>query len=255
MKNNNDIPDFAKAKIQTLRQRSDPIIGRLLLAIRNAKESDFTIYKPDHAQKLKNDILQKPRKELHMLISEFLTDSKTRKRNIKQRINSFSDPSIDPDPSQQLTNVLRQQEIRSLLRSKELKERKVLVENELKAGNSEILIAISNSPDSLIPDKTLTKYRNELAFSKDPDLKDYKSQVDDLEKIVRSECAILNSAHTKTLMDNDLDDPVTMTEHFAVFTPIDDNEKRLATGIINREKNNAILQKNKFDSNNDGIRL
>ena len=257
MKNNNIIPDFAKPKIQTLRQRSDPIIGRLLMAIRNTKESDFTIYKPDHAKKLKSEILSKPRQELHTLITEFLTDSKTRKMNIQQRINSFTEPSIDPDPSTQLVSSLRDQEIRTLLRSKDLQERKVLVENELKAGNSEILIAISNSPDEILPAKTLENYRSQLAYIQDPTLQEYKSQVDDLDKIVRSECAILNSAHTEILLNNKLDDPISLEDHFNTFPPTDDNNKRLSSAMMNRKKSNAILQKNKetFDSNNNGISL
>ena len=255
--NTNTIPDFAKSKIQTLRQRSDPIFGRLLMAIRNAKESDFTIYKPDHAIKLKSDILQKPRKELHALIKEFLTDSKVGKQRISDKIFSYTEPTIDPDPSTQIVSSLRAQEIRSLLRNMDLNERKTLVENELKAGSSEILIAISSSPDELIPDKTLTKYRNQLAYAKDSTLQDYKQQVDELEKIVRKECGKLNADHTEILLENKLDDPISLEDHFNTFPPKDDHQKNLANGMINRERNHLELKKNNenFDANNSGISL
>lgn len=254
---NNNIPDFAKPKVETLRMRSDPIFGKLLLAIRNVRESDFTIYEPGHAQKLKSEIISKPRQELHTLISEFLDNAKEGKQNIKSRINSHTESKVDPDPSTQIINSLRQQEIRSLLRSKTLEQRKGMVENELKSGNSEILIAISSSPDELMPTKTLKKYREDFAYSQDPDLENYKHQVDELEKIVRQQCGRLNSDHTQILLENKLDDPLTMKDHFETFPPQDDNAKRLSNAMLNREQSNLRIQQNRneFESNNTGMKL
>ena len=254
MKNNITIPE---PKIQTLRQRSDPIFGRLLMAIRNVTESDFSVYQPDHAIKLKSEILQKPRKELHALIKEFLTDSEARKNNINQKINSYSKSKVDPDPSKQIVSSLRQQEIRGLLRNMELTERKSMVESELENGNSEILTAISSSPDPLMPTKTLTKYRNQLAFSKDPDLENYKHQVDSLETIVRKECGKLNADHTAILLENKLEDPISLSQHFETFPPKDADDARRADNMIKSRNYDIALikQRQTFAAQNKGINL
>jgi hypothetical protein len=250
-------PEYAKPKIEMLNLRSAPIFGRLLMAIRNAKESDFSVYNPDHAIKLKTEILQKPRQELHLLIKEFLNDAKIRKQNMDSKINSFTEPKINPDPSKQIVSSLRDQEIRQLIRSKDLNERKLMVEDELKAGNSEILTAISSSPDSLIPSKTLIKYREDFAYFKDPDLNEYKRQVDQLETIIRKECGKLNADHTEILLENDLEDPISLEQHFETFPPKDDNDKRLSNAMLNRQKHNAEFQKNRnnFDGKNSGMNL
>lgn len=255
MTKRNTLPDFAKPKIETLKQRAEPIVGRLLVAIKTAKESDFSIYEKTHAIKLQSDILAKPRRELHALISEFLTDFKARKHRVNSKVLGFTEPKINPDPSTQLTGVLREQEIRSLLRNVDLEQRKAMVESELKSGNSEILTAISSAPDSLIPRKTLNEFRERFAYSQDPELQNYKSQVDELAKIVRKECGQLNSDHTKILMDNKFDDPLALSEHFMTFPPLDERQKKLSETMVSRQNNIIELQHKHNASKDVGVNL
>jgi len=249
--------DYTQDRIQDLQDRASNIKSELLMSINQISNSDFTIYKPGHAQKLKQDILSKPRKKLHALITESIAESNSSKTGIQARIYNHTVSKIDPDPSQQLTNVLRQQEIRSLLRSKPLPERKELVESELKNNSSEILKAIASSPDQILPTKTLNKYRQEFAYSQEPELENYKNQFDNLAIVVRKECGKLNSQHTKILLDSGLDDPITMQDHFQTFPPLTDRDKSQAIGLINRERSKLRLQQNRnsFDQQNVGVAL
>ena len=248
---------MATQRIQDLRDKASNIQSQLLMAINRINSTDFSIYKPGHAQKLKQDILSKPRKKLHTLISEFIQESSTSKTGIRDRIFAHTKTKTDPDPSQQLTNVLRQQEIRTLLRSRDLPERKTLVESELKNNSSEILKAIASSPDQILPTKTLNKYRQEFAYSQEPELEGYKNQIDELAKTIRTECGKLNAEHTAILLENKLDDPITMADHFVTFPPQDDRAKNQANQIINREQSKIRLTQNRdsFDANNTGMRL
>jgi len=249
--------DFTQDRIQDLRDKASNIKSQLLMAINQISNSDFTIYKPGHAQKLKSDILSKPRKKLHALISGFLDESSTSKTGIRDRIFNHTKTKLKENPSEQIVSSLREQEIRSLLRSKDLPERKAMLDTELQNNSCEILTAISNSPDPLLPEKTLHKYREQAAFQKEPELESYKNQIDDLAIVVRKECGKLNAEHTAILMSNKLDDPISMQDHFQTFPPLTDRDKSQANAIISSERSKLRLQQNRnnFDQQNVGVAL
>jgi hypothetical protein len=84
----------------------------------------------------------------------------------------------------------------------------------------------------------------------------FREQTIELEKIVRKESGRLNEAHTILLLDNELDDPVALSDHFETFPPVGSDKQR-AESFITRERDRIRVQNNReiFDKESTGIRM
>lgn len=251
------LPNYVHATLEKLFDESFPILSETLSIGQQIRDKDFSPYNPAYAKKMKDEIAIGPRRKLHSVIKKFLAQAQENKKNIEDRIKSYSIPKNSDDPIQTIKSELQFQEIRNLVRHLSLQEKQEWIDNSIERKDPTVLQAISSSPDKLIPTNLLNEYQRKLAFQLNPELENYESQTITLAKVVREYSAKLNSVQQVCLLKQKVDDPISKQEHFQTFEPTDPHTKEMAQILINREKyeKNIESSKEKFVDDNPGINL
>ncbi len=249
------VPSFAEYTLRQLFDEAGPILNATLHAIKEIEQTDFSIYTASHAAKLRDERLREERTKLHAVLRKFMAQTKANIDRVTEKIKSCSKPTQLGNLSQQLTYDLRQAEIRGLLRQKTLQEIKTILENDIESGNGEFIVAVSNSPDRLIPDDLLYRYQRGLAFKQNPELESYEHQVRQLSEIVREKSAQLNASQIVMLKKNRFNDPITKEQHFETFQPRNPHEEELAKQLINSERHKRRIeeQMEQFDKGKNAV--
>lgn len=251
------LPTYTHFTLEKLFDETFPILSETLSIGQQIRDTDFTPYNSNHAKKLKDEIVLQPRRKLHNIIQKFLSQAEENKKNVDDRIKSYSVPKNTDDPVQTIRTELQAQEIRNLVRHLSLDEKKEWLDNSIERKDATVLQAISSAPDKLIPTNLLNEYQRKLAFQLNPDLENYEQQTITLAKTVREYSAKINSVQQVILLKQKIDDPVSKSEHFATFPPQDEHTKEMAEILVNRERYEKSLEssKQKFNDDNPGLSL
>ncbi len=235
------IPAWAELRLKQLYTDCEPSLDQALNAAISAKK-DLNDYQPHIQDKMRAEILIKPRSRLHGTIREHLKETRENVDRIQNKILAVSLPKQAKDPQDRMNNTLRNQEIRSLLRSEpDLEKRKTLI-----TENPEYLKAVSSHNDGIIPKNLLTELRRTYAFQINPDLLVFENQTKKLAELVRQKSGEVNATQICLYTKEDLPDPLSRSDHFQTFTPQTEFEAELAAKSINRERetNRRIDSKN-----------
>jgi len=252
------IPDFAKKRLNDLRNAAAPVINKTLRTILELKEFDVSDYKPSAAKRLKAEILVTPRKELHEQLRTHISAAEQSKQNIRDKIRSHSSHKKSEDPLDRIDQNFRDREIRDLIRAEpDPQRRKEMVQDDIRNGNGDYIRAVSAAPDRdrLLPGDSLWDLQRQLAFKQDPQLLTFEYQVNETCRLIRKEAGRINGEIIETLMAEGLEDPLPKSEHFQTFVPVNNREKRLSDELILREMRKQSLEDGKehFTQTHQGI--
>lgn len=251
------LPTYTHSTLEKLFNEVFPILSETLSIGQQIRDKDFSPYNPAYAKKLKDEIAIGPRRKLHTVIKKFIAQATENKKNVDDRIKSYSVPKSSDDPVQTIRTELQAQEIRNLVRHLSLDEKKEWIENSIERKDPVVLQAISTSPDKLLPTNLLNEFQRKLAFQLNPELQNYEQQTINLAKTVREYSAKINSVQQVILLKQKLDDPISKSEHFETFPPQDEHLKEMAQILVNRERFEKSLEssKEKFVDDNPGLSL
>lgn len=254
-------PEFAKKILQDLYDDTEPILTKALstaIAVNDAKKKrKFDEFKEEiQDQKIAKE-LRPPREILHKIFVNHLTRAQENKERIQQRIKDRSRPPKHDDPAMQVESSLMLRECRDLLRGANPEDRKQMIEKSLDRGDPSFLQAASSAPDQILHDETLNELQRKHAFQQDPDLEMYENQVNELENIVRAKCSQIDMTQAAIYNRENLQDPLTKTDHLQTFSPRDDHEAEMADILISTERSqqNIEAMNLEFENQNQGTGL
>ena len=252
-----DLPTYAKIKVDDLFSDAEPCLHTALNTSKNLLTEDFSDYKSEVANRMKTEKLLAPRTQLHEVLRKHITESQKGINRINGRILKYSKPTLSDDPNETLNQSLKFQEIRSILRNKDVQERKALIQKGIEKNDPSFLIATVDGPDDLLPAHTLNELRQDHAFRQEPDLQIFKHQVERLAEIIRQKSAEINSTMCIIYAKNHQDDPLSKESHFETFTPKNERDRVLAGQIIAKEKKSEFQLELKAEHarRNKGISL
>lgn len=253
----NDIPTFAERQLIKLFDEAEPILKETLNSINEIKSTDYSNYKKAYAEQLRNKTLLKPRKKLQAIFKNYFQESEQSQSMINDRIKNHSKVKVSDNIHETIRQVARLEECRSILRSKTVEEKKEIIQQDIENNNPIFLIACSDSPDSILPDKTLSEFQEQWAFKKEPELKEHKFQVQQINKLVRKKAGELNATQLKMLMIENMEDPISKIEHFETFIPTTEYEKVNADSLIEREREQARAEelRSHYEEANSGVTI
>jgi hypothetical protein len=230
-----NIPDSAMGNYTELFDSASQILSKTLFTIRELKSQNLADYTEEGRKRIIAQKIVKDRAQLHDTLRKHISQHTANKDRITERINSFSTPTLSDNVPQQISTSMKMAEIRQLLRTKAYAERRELIESSLQNNDPSFLIAVVDSPDSLIHEDTLQQYREQWAFKCDPDLRNYAERIEAMGQLTRKLAGQINSTQIKILSSEKIDDPLPKSQHFLTFIPENDRDEMLAKNMIQSE--------------------
>jgi len=252
-----DIPTFSEGQLKKLFNEAEPVLRETLNSINEIKTTDYSNYKKEYAKQLKRDTLLKPRKKLHDIFKKYFQESEQSNLMITERIKNHSKVKLSDNIHETIRQVARLDECRNILRSKSIEEKKEIIQQGIERNDPTFLIACGDSPDSILPDKTLNEFQELWAFQVEPELKEHQFQIQQINKLVRRKAGELNATQLKMLMNESMEDPISKTEHFDTFQPVTEYEQINANSLIDRERERerADSLRSHHEEANQGINI
>lgn len=252
-----NIPDFIKQRIRKLLDESNNPLHELLHVANQIQHTDFSGYKEAYAKKLIANELLGPRTKLQTVIRQNLQEIEQGFQNLENRKIQLCKPKIHDNPSEQIAQTLKLQEIRQLLRNMSYKQKLEAIENDIENGVGDYIRAISDSPDSIVHKDTLKQLQHKYAIKQEPSLTEFERQHIAVSQLIRKKCSELNATQIAILRSKNLEDPITIESHFETFPPATDREMEIAKQKIQEEKNRIRQEelKEDFEKKNAGINL
>lgn len=253
-----NVPSFVAQQIRDLLNESDHTLHEALRVADALQKTDMSIYRPEYAKKEISNQLRGPREKLHNILRKHIGKIDESIDLVNKRKKQLCTPKTCENPSEQIAQTLRMQEIRSLLRAKSYKEKIELIENDIVNGDGDFLKAVSDAPDQILHPDSLQKMQDKYIGKIEPSIQVFERQVVETKKYVRSVCAQLNSTQLEVMRSKGFtEDPLREEEHFQTFTPQTENEESIARQRIQRQMNKIREEENKerFDKENGGRSL
>ena len=210
-----DMPNFCVPHADPLLDAGRFYLDRFRKAVAEAKELDLSEFKEEVAAQKRAEHVLKARRALLQAIRPHIEATKQSAEASTQAILRVTEPEVPKDPSKAMLQELRNQEIRTLVRNMVgPDDKKAFVRNNL-----ERLQAVISSPDKLLDEKVLLELRREFALKQDPTRADEEKDSRRIYDEVRRKGAQINATAIKILRAAEIEDPLPLPEHFAVFPP------------------------------------
>ncbi len=243
-------------KLRELHEDATFSLSQFFNVAQSVKKMDVSEFKKHIADAKRTEPIIKGRKALLTFLKKHISKAESDVKAVQNKILRETQPDDPSDPVAKMFQFMKNQEIRTNLKSIEPKNRRAAI-----AGNLERIRACITNPDSsdvIVADSALIEMRREYAFSQDPSLIDEEKDYQEIYKSVRTRAGEINATSIKILMDAGLkDDPLPPSEHFEVFTPQSDYEKALAEKrILAYQREQTKIAKDKeFEERNAGVNL
>lgn len=225
-------------------------LGQVSDTIDTVKSMNLSDYKPEVANKKRNELIYKARSVLLGFLKRHIETAANNVSATQNKILRMTENEPISDPLRAIERLLLQQEIRNLIRQTDPKHR-----HDFIAQNPEFIKACVASPDPLISPENLEKLRLAEAYRQDPSLQNELNDAELIYRKVRNRASEISAVSVKMLIDNHLDDPVPPTEHFSVFPPQTDRDREIAARVIQTHERKQTQEEKKrlFDEKNLGL--
>lgn len=243
-------PGWIEAKLEELHNDGHYNLNQLQKAIDRVKVLDLSEYRPEVARKKQAEIIQGPRRQMLSILKKKIDTAREDIAKVKNAILRVTEPPDSHDTNKIIRQELRLQELRSVLRQIDPKDRPSYIRQN--ADNPEFLHACTSSPDEIISPDVLEELRREYAFRQDPSLRNLENDTIAMYQATRRRAGEVNATSITMLNESKIDDPVTPPEHFEVFAPDTPYERYLADKRVRTYTNDLIheeIKKNHEEHN------
>lgn len=241
-----DVPHWMQPRITKLYDRAHDAIANLLATIAETRHLDYSEYKEKIAELKKSKLLEDSRMQILDILKKEMKDTNSNVRNLQHRI--MEETSYHPEKAD-IHDQLNKQEIRRYLLTLPLKERRLAVEAAFKEKNLDVVTAVASAPIPIMDVNQLNDLRREYAFANNTQLKDAYDDATALAKTVRAKAGSINATAVSILLKEDLLDPITARQHFAVFEPENDHKAWAANKLIQHDEERRAAAEAKAQDN------